>query len=205
MIKGQRGNFRERLVAEANKQGLTMEQQEAQLDDGLKADNPEASRPLAVRDGQMLATYVAPHYRLGKNDEHIVEMEFSFPLTKEHKGMLPRGVGEAWKMSSDRYPSIDVNEVPAQTVTVRLAPDMKKKGEADEYEIHLVGADIVRAKVKRVEVTGKGKVQKVTRFSFRVAVDADDVGADVRKFADLRFGREIWIELDQTQASLLNE
>jgi hypothetical protein len=184
------------------------------IDDALKANNPAAEIPKPVRDdGQMLASYVLPHYRLGKGDERFVEMQFSFPLTKDHKGLLPRGVETAWKQCSKQFPSIKVNEIPPQTFTVRLYPEQKKKGAKDEYELHLVGAMIVQAQVKLVDVKGKGSVQTVKRFSFRVIANAEveempdgsNVAKDVRKFADTKYGKDLWIEIAATQASLLKD
>ena len=50
---------------------------------------PQAEAPQAVRGKMMLAKYVRPHYEKDEKDQYSLSLEFSFPLTKDHEGLLP--------------------------------------------------------------------------------------------------------------------
>lgn len=195
-VKGKKGDLMERTRKAAGEAGMSIEDQESAFAESpLKADNPPPETPKPVRDRQLLASYVLPHYRTGKEGECMVEMEFSFPLTPDHKGTLPDGVEAAWKfVERKNYPYIGVDFIPEQTIMVRKAPDM-----GDEYELYLVGALLVKARVKKTQQKGKGHVKTVILFSFRILAD---VSKDVCRFADNRFGSEVWLEMAATQGEL---
>jgi len=190
VVKGKRAEF----VKAAKEAGETVEPNEA-----LKADNPAAApeTPKPVRNGHLQAAYVLPHYRIHKDMGQVVEMEFSFPLTADHKGELPDGVEDAWKfIDKKNYPSIDVDGIPPQTLTVRKAPDMGK----DDYMLHLKDAYVIKAKLKKVTEKGKGHTKQVLRFSFRILCEVTE--PDVCKFADRQFGKDVWLEMADTQGKL---
>jgi hypothetical protein len=200
-VKGKRGNFSKEVVEEAKRTGEIVEDfiptEGGEPIKDLKANKPEPEVPRPVRNGHLQAAYVLPHYRIHKDLGQVVEMEFSFPLTGEHKGNLPDGVEEAWKfIDKKNYPSIDVSAIPPQTVTIRKAPDMKR----DDYMLHLASVLLVKAKLKKVEEKGKGHVKTVMRFSFRMLCEVTE--PDVCKFADRQFGKDVWLEMSETQGKL---
>lgn len=181
-----------KFVEAAQEAGIPVEPNEA-----LKADKPEPEVPRPVQHGHLLAAYVLPHYRIHKDMGQVVEMEFSFPLTPDHRGNLPDGVEEAWRfIDKKNYPSIDVSAIPPQTVTIRKAPDMKK----DEYMLHLADVLLVKARLRKVEEKGKGHVKTVLRFSFRMLCEVTE--PDVCRFADRQFGKDVWIEMAEIQGTL---
>jgi hypothetical protein len=191
--------FSERTVEEAEKQGLTMEDQEAAAkENGLAAEVPEI--PQAVRDGLMQVFFVRPHFT-GDYDDKTLECEFTFPLTDAHKGLLPKRVEEAWKIVARKgFNDMGISDIPPQTITLYLAPDLKGKTKTkDEYEIHLAGVNIGKARIKKIEETGKGGVKVVTRFHFRIFLD---IVADNVKFATKFYGRELWMEMGDAQGQL---
>jgi hypothetical protein len=139
---------------------------------------------------------VLPHYKEDKNGDRVIEMEFSFPLTPEHRGQLPDGVEDAWRYASSKnHPSAEVTGIPGQVVTVWDAPDRGK----DDYLLHLEMAAIIKAKVRRIEEKGKGHVKTIIRFSFRLLVDVEKENC---KFADNHFGKMLWLEMDEKQGKL---
>ncbi len=188
------GNFKSRAVAEAKKQGL---------DPVEDFDTPVRQQPLipgtdkpaipsAVRGRMMMCTYVKPHYALTK-DDRLVGLEISFPLTDEHRDLLPKSVCDEWnhlkRSSSKRIVNIDV---PAQTVEIRFAPD-------DDVELSLSGAMIARATLSVIQEKGTGAAKKVIRFSFQII---SDVMKNVCTFADNQFGKVVWIQMANTQGEL---
>jgi hypothetical protein len=193
-VKGKRAEkkFSEEVVKEAKEQGVPVEPHPA-----LKADNPAAppETPKPVRDGQLLASYVLPHYRTDKEGERVIEMEFSFPLTPDHEGQIPAGVEVAWKfMRGKTVPYVGVDGIGDQWITIRKAPDT-----GEEYLLHLNEASVVKAKVKRTQQKGKGHVKTVILFSFRILVD---VSKDNCRFADNNFGDYVWLEMAESQGKL---
>jgi hypothetical protein len=181
-----------KFVEAAEQAGIPVEPNEA-----LKADNPSTpATPKPVYDGKLLAAYVLPHYKEDKNGDRVIEMEFSFPLTPEHKSQLPDGVEEAWRFVSNKnHPSAEVTGIPAQVISIWLAPDMAKTEEL----LHLPAAQLIKAKVRRVEEKGKGAVKTVIRFSFRILCDVEE---ETCEFADNHFGKMLWLEMDEKQGRL---
>jgi len=66
-------------------------------------------------------------------------------------------------------------------------------------ELHLIGAEFMKAVIQIVEETGKGKIVMVTRFAFRVRASRH---ASVMDFAAWRDGESFWIVMPQTQEAL---
>jgi hypothetical protein len=185
--------FKEQVVDAAKEAGIPVDS----VPEDLKAKKPEPETPKPVRNGHLQAAYVLPHYRIHKNLGQVVEMEFSFPLTPYHKGQLPDGVEDAWRfIDKKNYPSIDVDGIPPQTVTIRKAPDMGK----GDYMLHLADVLLVKARLRKVEEKGKGHVKTVLRFSFRMLCEVTE--PDACKFADRQFGNDVWLEMADTQGNL---
>jgi len=196
------GNFNERVVDEAKKEGVEVKSmsiadreanvvaahgQGALLPDG---DKPKVPQP--VRGKLMLCEYIRPHYTKD-DDSRFVEMEFSFPLTEKHRGMLPANVEAAWKFLGKKVNTkmldIDVEE---QTVAIHIAPDMAAK-------LRLDSCPVGKANLAFIEEKGAGAAQNVTRFSFRLICGLTD---EIREWADLQYGNSCWISMEATQASL---
>jgi hypothetical protein len=191
--------FGKRLADEAKKQGMATEgmslaEQEEQLRQAslLPADGSAPLKPPTVLEGKMMENFVGPHYALIEG-ERYVDLEFSFPLTPEHKGMMPRSVEEAWNFlernGSTKVLGIEIGD---QTLDVFLAPDHEK-------ELHLTAVPVTKASLAIVEQTGKGTATKEVRFIFRVRAE---IGRNVCTFADWQFGNVVWIEMDDTQGTL---
>lgn len=204
-MKGKAGpGFREQVAKEAKKQGLKMEKPEsvtmADQEDALAEASGQQEllgkkelpiKPKAVRDEQMMANYVKPHYFLAK-EQRLIGLEISFPLTDDHKSVLPKAVCDEWqhlKRSSSTRVCLDV---PPQTVDIRFAPD-------HDVELHIIGAQIHRATLSVIQEKGTGAAKKVVRFSFRIV---SEVMKNISTFADNEFGKVVWIEMGPTQAEL---
>lgn len=193
--------FQKRLTDEAKKQGVATEgmslaEQETALQQAsLIAAGDSPLKPMAVRQGKMLATYVAPRYGQKENGDRFVDLEFSFPLTDEHEGHVPRSVWH-WRgqiLDGAGSPKIVGIEVRDQTIDVYLAPDDK------DVELHLSACPVRNASLAIIEQTGKGAATKEVRFSFRVRAE---LSKNVCLFADWSFGNAVWITMDDAQAQL---
>lgn len=203
-MKGKKGNLS--LILEAASSEGLVEGAPAAPDapKELRANNPEAERPKGVRNGMLLITYVSPHYRIGQGGARILEMQFAIDLTKDHKGHVPDEIEDSWKKVSESNPMITIEDVPPQTVTVWAAPDLKGTKDGAEYEFHIVGASIVKSRIRLVEQKGKGAIVKVPQLMFRAALNVTECDAELRAFATTQYGRDdLWLEIDQTQKRLL--
>lgn len=198
-VKGKGGNFRENVVEEAKKQGVELHDVKSETEpkpaQAPLVDDVQTKAP-SVINGKMNCKYVRPVYSEDK-DGRTLDMEFSFPLTDEHKGLLPESVEEVWKFmvrrhsDTGRYQNID--EIEDQVIGVFLAPDIKP-------EITIEYAVITNAAIAIVEETGSGKSKKIYRFSFRAQAPTTQ---SFRNFADLHYGDSVWITMGQAQGSLL--
>jgi hypothetical protein len=160
----------------------------------LLAPPETATKPLAVQNGRMLATYVGLHLERDKDSEKLVHLDFSFPLEAAHDGFIPKKVKEAWEwLAFAHNKSIEIGELPAVTVDIFTDPKAKKP------ELHLTGADFSKAKISIVEETGKGKARLVTRFAFRLLVERN---SEVIDFAAWHDSEEFWLKIDSTQKKL---
>jgi hypothetical protein len=150
--------------------------------------------PKVVRAGRMLAHFVRAHFDRDGKDRAVAVLEVSFPLTPEHKGMLPSQVEKQWKNIKDGgVTSVTVRDIPAQTVNISLLPD-------GSDDLVLVGALIQKATLALKVEKGKGKEVEVIRYSFRISTERSK---EIIKFATTYDGSEIWITSKRTQASLL--
>lgn len=160
----------------------------------LLAMPEEATRPVAVQNGRMLATYVGLGLERDKNNEKLVHLDFSFALEDAHNGFIPKKVKEAWKFLKDSDNKlIWIKGIPPITLGVFMDPKAKKP------ELHLIAAEFTKAVIQIVEETGKGKIVMVTRFAFRVRASRH---ASVMDFAAWRDGESFWIVMPQTQEAM---
>jgi len=94
------------LVGKPHDESLSLEEQEnlakesQDESDGNQVSPPEQAdkpaTPKAVRNGHMLVEFI--RVKLDKEkDSRLLGLEISFPLTAEHKGLLPEEVESAWK------------------------------------------------------------------------------------------------------------
>lgn len=209
-------NDKPRLVGRESREkdessaSMTIEQKEENLKEahGEEAIGPVSKKaplfdnddmpedvPTIQRD-KMLMNYIKPHFMIDK-DERTFEMEFSFPLTDDHKGRLPESVEDEWKhISKSTAGKISNFDVPPQTIGIYFAPDMKE-------EVHLTAAPVTKASISIIEETGAGTSKKVTRFSFRVLVDVSEKMQVVEQFAVRNYGKELWVKMKSTQGRLI--
>lgn len=161
----------------------------------LLAAPEEATRPIAVQNGRMLATYVGLGLERDKDGGKLIHLDFSLQLGEEHDGHLPGKIKEAydWIVSSGNK-AAQIVGIPAQTIDVYLDPKEKKA------QLHLGGAPVTKAIVSVIEQVGKGKAVNVIRFAFRVLVEREDKVLD---FATQNDGSEFWITTHETQGKLL--
>jgi hypothetical protein len=161
----------------------------------LLADPQDAVRPVAVQNGRFLATYIGCKLERDKDQEKLVHLQFSIALQTEHDGYLPKKVKLAWDyliQSHDKL--VQVAEIPA--VTLDLYVDTRDR----KPLLHLVGAEFSKAIVGIFEETGKGKLNKVTRFAFRLLVERDE---KTMHFAAWNDGEQFWITMPPTQKSIV--
>lgn len=201
MVKGKGGNFRDQVVEEALEQGLELHDVKGELDEQEEKElrgqqpllNTSPVKTLAVQGSKMLAEYVRPHF--SRNDDtRYCAMEFSFPLSKDHKGKLPKAVEDAWKFIDKRgFKGVVGIEIDDQMIDVYLASDIK------DAEIHLGSVAIEKATVSVVKEIGKGASERVVRFSFQAVMEATK---SICTFAVSQFGNSLWIEMSQSQGEL---
>ena len=195
------GSFAERTARAAEKHGVKLERP-IPPDPKPKAPQSElpiegAPKPPTVIGRRMLAEFVKPHYSMREGDKRMCGMQFSIALTDEHKPLLPRSVLDAWKFLDHKDGTVVQNiGVEPQTVDVFLASDMA------EPELHLPFASVERASLAIIEETGKGAVQRIVRFSFRIVTDSLK---NVFSFADTHFGAPYWIQIEETEPELIQE
>jgi len=160
----------------------------------LLAMPEEATRPIAVQNGRILATYVGLGLERDKDNEKLVHLDFSFPLEAAHDGYIPKKVKEAWEwMSVTHNTLIKVAGIPPVTLDIFLDPKEKKP------VLHLVGAEFSKAIVQVVEEVGKGKAKLVTRFALRLRVEREPAVIDFGAWHD---GEEFWITMPKSQEEI---
>jgi hypothetical protein len=152
-----------------------------------------AETPKPVRGNQMMAHFIGPKFDRVKG-EPMIGLDFSFPLTSDHEGLLPKEIEDGWqtviRKSCDKY---RVNHVDAQTVCISVVPD-------DKHDLELVGAEIRNIWLAHVQEKGAGQAKKVVRLSFRVVVERTKA---IRDFVWANDGEFCWLELVETQGKLL--
>lgn len=188
--------YQKRLVEEAKKQGVELEQPESvpieEQQRLLDGGDVRPAIPQPVRGKLMLARYVRPHYNIDK-DNRFIELEFSFPLTEMHRKLMPRKVEKAWKFvdggGSDKVLSLGL---APHDVELFLVPD-------DDAALTLELAPITKESVVKIEDTGTGSAEEIIRFSFRVRCDVSNSNCH---FADNQFGGDVWLTLTERQGEL---
>jgi len=160
----------------------------------LLAAPEEATHPVAVQNGRMLATYVGLGLERDKDGERLVHLNFSFPLEAAHNGHIPKKVKEAWEwLSFTHNKAIQIAELPGVTLDIYLDPKEKKA------ELHLIGAEFTKAIVQVIEEVGKGQAKMVTRFGFRLRVERTKQVIDWAAWHD---GDSFWLRMPSTQKSI---
>jgi hypothetical protein len=165
-----------------------------------KLNQPQAvlpgmpATPKPVRGKQMMATFVKPHFERPAKGDPMIGLDFSFPLTSDHEGLLPSEIEDAWQIvirkNCDKF---KVSGVDDQTVRVSIVPD-------DKSDLEIVAAEIANIWLAQVSEKGAGKTKKVVRLSFRVLTERTKA---LRDFVWNNDGEVCWIELVQTQGKLL--
>jgi hypothetical protein len=163
-------------------------------------DTPEQEKPV-VHGNYCVANFIQPHLSRDKDDKAFIAFEISFPLTDEHKEnkRLPARIIEAWDaLTKHGFPRLFVGEVPAQTVELALAPDAIEKSTC----LKIPFAEITNANISVVEQKGEGKSKDITRLSFRAKTELD---IDNWRFAKAHFAHTVWVKMERSQGTLLEE
>lgn len=153
--------------------------------------------PLLIRNNQMYVDFVEAILTRDKDDAPLLKMKFSFMLSPEHEELLPAEVVNAWKIVQQGHcKRYDIIEVSGQTISVNLVPD-------DEVvDLKIVNAVIEKPILQVIEETGSGKTKAGIRFSFLAVTER---GKNPTEFAILHDGEGVWIAMQRTQGSLLDE
>jgi hypothetical protein len=193
-MKGKRGpnGFGGKLVDEATKQGLKPEGEsvrEAEQQELLKRE--EVPVP-SVQGDKYLTRFVKCIFDT-RNEERIVEMEYSVALCDQHKDLVDVNILNAWKYLERNHAKgvVDI-EIPNQTVDLYLAPD-------DSSELHLSAAQVRHVKLTTVEKKGDGKAEEIMRLSFRIVSEAMK---NATAFAIANYSNQIWIRMQAAQGEL---
>lgn len=142
----------------------------------------------------MMAQFLRPHFDKTKGGDPIIGLDFTFPLTSDHEGLIPSEIEENWAtMIRKNAKKIEVSGIDAQTVKIHLVPD-------DEPEISLESAEVSRAVLAIVQEKGKGQAKKVVRLTIRIVTGRTKALRDFVWNNDSEF---VWLELADTQGSLL--
>src|SRR5271170_3242439 len=77
------------------------------------------TQPVEVIDGFIRAKFLKPHHDLEKSGRRNIGLEFSFPVSDEHSGFIPKKIEEAydWLVKTGNK-SAQVTGVAMQRVTV---------------------------------------------------------------------------------------
>lgn len=191
MVKGKAGNFREKVVKKAKEAGIPIEAQPATQPELL--DVP--AQPKAVRNGCIMMQYLEPKYREGE-DERLLTLHLSFPLSEDHAGHLPKKIEEAWRFMIESGDKMHVvTGVRPQSMTFFTDPG----AEEDKPLFKLSQGSMTSVKLIRVVEKGKGKRREYIRLSFGIEIDAAE---DTTNFATTSFGGAFWCELYEQQRKL---
>jgi len=205
-VKGQAPGFKDRLVVEAEKQGvetMSIEEQERAMAESEpekpqqpSLPNSESTpEPKAFMKGHILINFV--RVKIDKeNDERILGLEISFPLVDELRGKLPKQVEDAWTFVEDNEsPLVKIDGIPFMNVELRLDP-----GDKDPV-FEAQGMAIEAASVAYIEKTGDGREKEFIRFHFTAWTE---LTKGALSWAATHFDAQYWMKLRRTQASLLD-
>jgi hypothetical protein len=141
----------------------------------------------------MSVNFVKPHLDVAK-DKRTAALEFSLELTEDHRSLLPKKVVEEWDhIKQGNNELLDVVNVGAQHLDLRLAPD------DDETDLE-DNAPVERIRLQVIEAKGTGDAKDIIRLSFRLVCDLTQ---NVERFACRNFGKTVWIKLQACQGELL--
>ena len=159
----------------------------------LAADNPTAELPSLVRNGMLSINFQKPHFEVEK-DARSVSLAMSLELIGDHRKLLPRQILEAWDdVNSRGYKRIDVLNVPAHFVDLRLTPDQDSSD--------LCGNAVVeKVVISAIEDDGSGETKDIVRLQFRLKFDLTQ---EVERFACWQFGKIVWLKAQPVQGELL--
>lgn len=152
-----------------------------------------------VVGNRIKAHYLKPLFSKTTKGERLLAMHMTFPLTEEHTedSLLPKSVREAWAfISKHGRKRLDLVGIAGQRATFYLAPDI------DDAKLILPAAKVINVSLAVVQKKGEGEAQKVIRLSFRLQVP---VSHEVAKFAELNYGNDFWIHLEETEELLFDE
>ena len=191
--------FQEAVVEEAEEQGLELHDVKGELDAAeqppLLPDMPVGGGPpkSTVHGQKMLAEYIRPHFSQDEDGRYCA-LEFSFPLTKSHKGLLPKSVDDAWRfVEKGGKKGVVGIELADQIIDIYLANDM------DDPILQMGNVAVEKVAISIVKEIGKGASTRVVRFSFHAVASIDK---ELCEFAVNNFGNAVWLRMSQSQAEL---
>lgn len=146
----------------------------------------------AVQHGKMAVHFVRFATDKSKNQNRIVNMDFSLELAEEHKGMLPKEVEHAWKdLMRGSVKRIDPDGIGTQNVSISIVPD-------GEVDLEIV-AIVAKASISRITQKGKGKARKITRLQVRFQTGYDK---DVEHFCGQSYDETVFLTLEDVQTEM---
>lgn len=190
------GGFREKLLDEAEKQGVDVVDEEF-----VEVDEPEQkplistpAKPMAIRNGRMFTSYTDAVFSMDARGKRWVSLCCSMELTDEHDGRLPGKIERAYRAwKKDGFKRIDCQGITPHRFELFLVPDHV------EPKIVIQSAIITDAKCVEIEEVGKGKARQFCRLSFRAKTE---VGPSISEFAVNYFGGQFWLGLSEPQGKL---
>jgi hypothetical protein len=131
------------------------------------------------------------------DDERFLGLEFSMPLTPEHKGQLPKKIERQWEnLEEGDVKTVQVFGIAPQSITLRLEPAQK------ESAFSVSAMWIETAELALIEETGAGASKEVVRLRFTAWMNLQ---MDELKWASKHYDNEFWMELSEAQGELYPE
>jgi hypothetical protein len=160
-------------------------------------DTAPVQQQTLVKNGRMYVSYVKPHFERNKKGDRFVALEVSMHLTKQHDGLLPANIEQAWSFLGKKgYKRLDLIQVPAHFAQFYLSDDI------DEIALEIPAARVTHVSLQVIEEKGTGKANKIIRLSFRLKVG---LSRDVAHFSEWNFGDNYWLILKEVQGNLLED
>jgi hypothetical protein len=145
----------------------------------------------AIQNGKMAMHFAKFVTDKSKNQNRIVNMDFSLELDPEHKGQLPKEIEDAWKdLQRGSVKRIDPDGIGTQNVSISLTPDGKE-------DISITAA-VAKASISRITAKGQGKERKITRLQIRFVTNYEK---DVEHFCGVAYDETVWVALEDSQTS----
>ena len=164
----------------------------------LIAEQPP--RPVVVGD-RCEAYFLKPTFSRMTKGDRLVALHMTFPLTQEHTedGILPKRIRDDWAlMNKHGRTKLYLNGIKGQRVCFFLSSDAPE----DDPKLLLPAAKVTDVQLAVVQKKGEGEAKKVIRLSFRLVVP---VSHDVAKFAEMNYGNNFWIKMEETDEPLFDE